>query len=511
MTSALQRLSRVIGVPLFLGGTLLLRAMAAEPAGHAPEKAHEKPSVAHEEPAAKTAAAHGAPAAKKAESPAPTAAHDAPKAGHGSAEPNHDAPVPSPVAPERKPSVTDNPYLSGAPSRVPIGTNLVVPKVEKKDLTTDDLQRRLEIARKLRIEKDFPNAEKNLMEVMRSSNAPEFQRPALLELAYLAQDTREYSKAQQLYAEYVKKYQQDPTIPEVVLKQGRLYRDMGAPDLAVSKFYAVMSTALNLKLGDMEYYQLLVLQAQTEIAETRFQEGKYSEAEDFLERLLKLDNPQLNRALILSKLVRALSAQQKRPETISEARRFLATYPNSSDAAEIRFLLAEALKKSGQNHAAMQEVLVLLQSEEQHSAMDPLAWQQWRERAGNDIANQLYQEGDYVNALAVYTSLAQLNGLPEWQISVWYQMGLIYERLKQPSKAIEVYNQITGHPVVKDLPKQTKSLASVVEMANWRRDHLRWSTNAELVSFQLQLPPPLQDSEKKEPDPKETESKETPK
>jgi hypothetical protein len=26
-------------------------------------------------------------------------------------------------------------------------------------------------------------------------------------------------------------------------------------------------------------------------------------------------------------------------------------------------------------------------------------------------------------------------------------------------------------------------------MAQWRRDHLRWLTNAELVSLQLKLPP----------------------
>lgn len=400
----------------------------------------------------------------------------------GSEEGGH---VPSKAAAKSEPS----PVHATAGARTDIGTNMVLPKVEKRDLTLEELQRRLELARKLRIEKDFSGAERNLIDILKEVAAVEFHRPALLELAYVAQDARENTKAQHLFSEYVRKYPQDPTIPEVTLRQGRLYRDMGAPDLAVSKFYAVMSTALNLKLGEMDYYQTLVLHAQTEIAETRYQQGNFAEAEDFLRRLLKLENPNLNRALIQSKLVRSLSAQQKRPETISESRRFLETYPNSSDVAEVRYLLADALKKSGQNREAMKEVLVLLESEEKLAAAAPNSWEQWKQRAGNDIANQMYQEGDFVNALSVYSSLAQLNGAPEWQLSVWYQMGLIYERMKQPERAIEMYDRIGQQAAGKTTPETPRSLSSVLEMASWRRDHLRWLTNAELVSLQLKLPP----------------------
>lgn len=406
----------------------------------------------------------------------------APRVVRGSEDGGH-APVKA-VASAEAPTVHDS-----VPARADIGTNMVLPKVEKRDLSLEELQRRLELARKLRVEKDFAGAERNLTDILRELAAVEFHRPALLELAYVAQDAREFTKAQHLYSEYVRKYPQDPTIPEVTLRQGRLYRDMGAPDLAVSKFYAVMSTALNLKLGEMEYYQSLVLHAQTEIAETRYQQGNFAEAEDFLRRLLKLENPNLNRALIQSKLVRSLSAQQKRPETISEARRFLETFPNSSDVAEVRYLLADALKKTGQNREAMKEVLVLLESEEKMAAAAPSSWEQWKQRAGNDIANQMYQEGDFVSALSVYGSLAQLNGAPEWQLSVWYQMGLIYERMKQPERAIEMYDKIGQQAVGKTTPETPRSLSSVLEMAHWRRDHLRWLTNAELVSLQLKLPP----------------------
>ena len=56
---------------------------------------------------------------------------------------------------------------------------------------------------------------------------------------------------------------------------------MGVPELALSKFYAVMSTCLNLKLDEMEYYQKLVLRAKAEIAETYYLQGKFEEATDY--------------------------------------------------------------------------------------------------------------------------------------------------------------------------------------------------------------------------------------
>ena len=78
------------------------------------------------------------------------------------------------------------------------------------------------------------------------------------------------------------------------MRQGLIYRQMGVNNLAISKFYAVMSTALKLKLENMDYYKKLVLQAQIEIADTYYQEGKYDEAAEFFSRLLKTGNPDLD-------------------------------------------------------------------------------------------------------------------------------------------------------------------------------------------------------------------------
>ena len=58
---------------------------------------------------------------------------------------------------------------------------------------------------------------------------------------------------------------------------------MGVNTLAISKFYSVMSTALKLKLDNIDYYKRLVLQAQTEIADTYYLEGKFDGVGRFLQ------------------------------------------------------------------------------------------------------------------------------------------------------------------------------------------------------------------------------------
>jgi hypothetical protein len=56
--------------------------------------------------------------------------------------------------------------------------------------------------------------------------------------------------------------------------------------MALSKFYAVLSTVLRLPKPDrLDHYQRLAVQAQAEIAETYFIFKAYVEAADFLGRL----------------------------------------------------------------------------------------------------------------------------------------------------------------------------------------------------------------------------------
>ena len=387
---------------------------------------------------------------------------------------NKIAAVPSPV--EINPAFRD--ASDDLASTNIVEKHAVVPGSSKQA----DLDAMLEWARRMKREKNFDAAEKSFVMVL-GANAPEIMhRTALLEMGLMAQENQQHARAQQVFTQYLERYPDDPSAAEVYLRQGLLYRQMGAPTMALSKFYAVMTTSLRLKLDRLDYYQRLVLQAQTEIADTYYLQGKFSEAGEFLGRLLKLDSPQLNKSQIIFKMIRSLSSMNKHTEVVAQSEFFLNKYPDTAEVAEVRFLLADSLKKLGRAREATQQVLVLLESQQTTSTNRPGNWIYWQQRTGNEIANQLYKEGDYLNALEIYQNLAKINDAASWQIPVWYQMGMVYERLMQPTKAAALYSKIIGREKELDSTKRTLSLEAVLDMARWRKENLKWQLKTEAIN-----------------------------
>lgn len=349
------------------------------------------------------------------------------------------------------------------------------------------LQGQLELARHLRLTRQTAQATPLLVELLAEDVPEAVQRAALLELAMLAQDENDLPRAQQIYSQFVQKWPADPRVPEVLLRQGLLFRQMGLNHLALAKFYSVMTAALVLKTDYFEYYQRLVLQAQIEIAETHYLSGKFGDAAEFYTRLLRQNSPFLNRALAQYRLIRSLVAVGRYDEAASHAYDFLERYADAPEQPEVRFLLASSLKKLGRNGEALQQVLKLLTEQKARSSERPDLWAYWQRRTGNEIANQLYQEGDYTKALDIYLTLAQLDPSPAWQLPVLYQIGMTYERLLQPELAAQTYQRIldrSGELGTNASP----GLQAVVQMAKWRLDFVQWQARSELALRRL-LPP----------------------
>ncbi len=347
-----------------------------------------------------------------------------------------------------------------------------------------------DLARDQRAQKSYSLAAKNFATVIGMTAPDELKRQALIELALMAHEQNELAKAQQIFSQYIKRWPDDPSVPEVLLRQGLLYRQMGAPALALGKFYEVMTSSLTLKFGSIDYYKRLVLHAQTEIADTHFLEGKLEDATELFARLVKQASPELNHVQIEYKLVRCHSGLNKSTETIAQAQDFLARNPAAQESAEVRFLLAASLKQVGRNRDALQQVLLLLQSQQGDAESNPDQWNYWRRRAGNEIANQLYLEGDYLAALEIYLTLAALDPSPAWQLPVWYQIGLAYEKLQQPQKAGETYARITARH--KELADDAgPGLRAVIDMAKWRSDFLNWQTQTALSRLGTFPPAPI--------------------
>lgn len=374
-----------------------------------------------------------------------------------------------------------------------VSTNII----EQTSTTTSSSKRAdyeafLDWGRRMKREKNYEAAENCFVMIMKGPAPDDLQRTALLELALMAQENQRFTRAQQIYSQYLERFSDDPSAAEVCLRQGLLYRQMGAPTLALSKFYAVMTTSLRLKLDRLEYYQRLVLQAQTEIADTYYLQGKYADAAEFLGRLLKLDNPQLNRSQVVYKMIRSLAGLNRHTEVIAQAEIFVNQYPDAPELPEVRFLYADALKKLGRAREATQQVLALLQAQESVAMNQPANWAYWQQRSGNEIANQFYKEGDYLNALEIYQNLALLNEAPTWQLPVWYQMGLVFERMMQPARAAEYYDKILNREKELDSAQRTLSLETVLDMARWRREQLQWQLKTESVNASFHGAPATQ-------------------
>jgi tetratricopeptide (TPR) repeat protein len=272
-----------------------------------------------------------------------------------------------------------------------------------------EMQEKLVLARDHRREKRPEVAESILLAIMNNEAPEEVKRAALFELAAAMQEQNKLVKAGQILAQYVHRFPDDPAVPEALLRQGLIYRDMGAHSMALTKFYAVMTAVLNPKLERLEDYQRLVLQAQNEIADTFYLQGKYQEAIGYFSRLMKLETPELDKVAIQFKWIHSLSELRKYKEMVTLAEDFLQHFPEDAKQPEVRFLLAIGCKRLKRMPEAMQQVTLLLQHQRTTARSDPQTWAYWQQRIGNELANQLYEEGDYVHALEIYRSLIDLN------------------------------------------------------------------------------------------------------
>jgi tetratricopeptide (TPR) repeat protein len=352
--------------------------------------------------------------------------------------------------------------------------------IASSNLTSEvdsDQQIKLDLAHRQRDEQDFDQATKTLVSVLDSDAAERFKRSALLELALTVQQANQPVRAIQIFGQYAERYPDDPSVPEVLLREGLLYRQMKAYGMAFSKFYGVMTTILNLKLDASGYYQRLVLQAQTEIAETYYLQGNFDEAASFFERLLKLNPSGLDKDEIRLKYIRCLAAAAKHPEVVRNAQELLTSNPNE---AEARFLLALSLQQLGRKDESLRQVIFLL---------DAPGAKTWKQAVGNQIANDLYTHGDYTNALVVYQHLTEADSSPEWQVPVLYQIGLVQERLHQFDQASAAYSRAlqSGSPLGE---KTDPSLRVVLDMAAWREKYLAWQTKADQAIQTFHPPPP---------------------
>ncbi len=318
---------------------------------------------------------------------------------------------------------------------------------------------------------DFDAAEIAYRQVLDGDAPIETTKAALLGLAHMHRKQGVLTKAAAIYERFLKDYPGDDRVPDALLELGRTYRDMGAPRMAISRFYNVINSTLKLPTGSgFEHYQLLAKTAQFEVAETHFESGEYGEANKFFSRLRMLDLASADRARAHFKSAYSLQLAGDLEGAVTSLRSFLDQWPEDENAPEARYLLATTLRSLNRPQEALATTLDLLRAEHTHSKADPKHWTYWQRRTGNQLANAFFAGGDILNALAIYHGLAALSDDPVWRIPVSYQIALCYERLGDTERAMKGFRAIADSAG----PNASPETADFARMASARLAHVQW-------------------------------------
>ena len=318
------------------------------------------------------------------------------------------------------------------------------------------------------------------LESLVAVDLPESEKKvALQQVSEIYEERGDLTKPIAIYEKLCAVLESDMDVPVWLLKLGQLYRDAGAYQMAVSRYYGVIQLGMKVGSSDFERYKGLTKQAQREIANTYFMKGDFEQAQKFYNMALRSDLTKEERAVAMFRAAHCTFMRSDMNGAVNALERFLKDYSRHPSAAEARYMLASAYKSLGRAQEAYDTVIELLRDAKGKSDSDPKAWAFWRKKAGNEFANDYYQRGDIVNAVTIYQALAALEATPEWRWAVVYQMGLCFERLRQEPRAMECYKYIVdenGKPEFR-WKKMPQSVGNLVKMASWRVEQLSWDSS----------------------------------
>jgi tetratricopeptide (TPR) repeat protein len=318
---------------------------------------------------------------------------------------------------------------------------------------------------------------RGLLESLVAVDLPSSEKKiALTEVAAVYEEKGDLTKTIAILEKLTTVLDSDTEVPVWLLKLGQLYREAGAYQMAISRYYGVIQLAMKVGSSDFQRFQAISRQAQREIANTYFIKGDFDQAQKFYNMALRSDLPKEERAAALFRAAHCTFMRGDMNGAINGLERFLKDFSRHASAAEARYMLATAYKTEGRPQDAYDSVIDLLRDAKSKSEENPKAWAFWQKKAGNEFANDYYQRGEFVNAVTIYQALAAIEESPEWRWPVVYQMGLCFERLRIEPRASECYKYIVDENKRPEFRwrKMPQSVANLVQMASWRVEQLEW-------------------------------------
>jgi tetratricopeptide (TPR) repeat protein len=338
-------------------------------------------------------------------------------------------------------------------------------------------------------------AERFFIRALNIQMPPERRQAILQELADLYTSRQAYSKLAAVYEKWIELYPRNPEVPGLYFRLGRLYRQIGAYQTAIARFYSILNYALAWYAKDMDATRQLVHEAQWEIAQTYFVAGNYQAASTFLTRLERMVLSDTEREQVHFQIAYCLHANGLHPGALEKLEAFIVRYPSSPHLPEAYFMMASSLKALNKNQEAMVYVRELIKLGLSQTGLPEEQLRYWQQRTGNHVANLFYDQGDYPSALKIYQAMLAMRSDMEWQWPVIYQIGLCFERLGLYNKAYQAYGVIReGKEWASDPAQWPAPIQSLYDLACWRQDHMVWLMDVDqrmdrLLEHDVDLPP----------------------
>ncbi len=332
----------------------------------------------------------------------------------------------------------------------------------------------LRLSEKKLKDKDPESAIAAARQALRLSQGDE-AAPALLHLARAYRVAGQGVKASATYEHLLREHPGWNGVPLAMIELGRTLRELGAPRLAVARFYSVIQSTLRLSEAESEDYRRLVRTAQFEIAETHFASGDSAEAVRFFKRLDALDLAPADRARARFRVAQAELLLGERAAAANTLERLLERDPEAAESAEARFLLARIHAEDGRDEEALRVTLELLRSTS--SVADPAGWREWQLRAGRFLARRFQQSAEPHSALLLYRALERLDPTPDARAAALYEIGRCLEELRRPEEARAAYAELAA--LLEKAPGENSAADELRRQARWRSEHLEWAGDTE--------------------------------
>src|SRR5690606_19494009 len=174
---------------------------------------------------------------------------------------------------------------------------------------------------------DYETARIAFDQAGRGTDRVEEREAALAGLARTYRKSGDLVKAVATYERLIADHAGTPDTPMYLLELGRTLRAVGAPKLAIARFYSVLHAVIKVPPGQAENYRRIARTSQFEIAETHFQIGNYEEAARFFTRLNLLDLAPADRTRAEFKAALSRARAGDSEKAIAAYRRFISQHP----------------------------------------------------------------------------------------------------------------------------------------------------------------------------------------